>query len=149
MPQAITPLADETPSDLAARTLGDTSLFREVLKLNPALDPFLPVLQSAAAGTLTSQEILVPVAAELANRAEPALLSVRTGIESALRVTEGAIARVEKYAAIAGELGLTDLSTQINGVLGPAKNLLGEGQAAVTEYAGSGGAIKLVDWLLG
>jgi hypothetical protein len=48
----VAPLADETPSDLAARSLGNASAFREILNLNPELDPFLPILQSAAAGTV-------------------------------------------------------------------------------------------------
>ena len=145
MPQTITPLADETPSDLAARTLGDASLFREVLGLNPQLDPFLPILQNAGTNGISEKEILAPLVNELASRAEPALTSIRSGVESALRVTKSALSQTRQYAAIADSFGL-DLSSELNGVLGPAENALGVAQTAITEY---GTSVKLVDWLLG
>ena len=129
-------------------------MFREILALNPKLSAFAPIapaLDRAAAGDEEAAltEILVPLKFELANRVSPALTSVRAGVESALKITESAIARVEKYAAIAESAGLTELSSEVNGVLGPVKNVLGEGQKAVAEYGNGAGAVKLVDWLLG
>jgi hypothetical protein len=158
MPTTTTPLPGETIGDIAARVLGDASLFREVAALNPGLNLFGAVAEGGGAmgedGEVGGNEqaitqILVPLKSEIANRVSPALTSVRAGVESALRIADSAIAQVEKYAGIAESLGLAELSAEVNGVLGPVKNALAEGQAAVTEYGSEAGAVKLVDWLLG
>lgn len=142
MPQTTTPLADETASDLAARTLGDASLFREILGLNASfnIDPFIPVIQSGG-----DAEILVPLKTELASRVQPALTSIKSGLESALRTTQSVIDRTKQYAEIGDSLGL-NLSSEINGILGPVENGVLKSQEAVNEY---GSSVKLVDWLLG
>jgi hypothetical protein len=147
MPTLTTPLPGETIGDLAARVLGDSSLFREIAALNPEIDIFGAITTAEGGDGLT--EVLVPLKAEIANRVSPALTSIRTGVESALRIADSAIARVEKYAGIAESLGLTELSAEVNGVLSPVRNALAEGQKAVTEYGSEAGAVKLVDWLLG
>jgi hypothetical protein len=148
MPTLTTPLPGETIGDIAARVLGDSSLFREIAALNPGIDIF-GAITTAAEGGDGLTEVLVPLKAEIANRVSPALTSIRTGVESALRIADSAIAQVEKYAGIAESLGLTELSAEVNGVLSPVKNALAEGQKAVTEYGSEAGAVKLVDWLLG
>jgi hypothetical protein len=147
MPTLTTPLPGETIGDIAARVLGDSSLFREIAALNPGIDIFGAITTAEGGDGLT--EMLVPLKAEIANRVSPALTSIRTGVESALRIADSAIAQVEKYAGIAESLGLTELSAEVNGVLSPVRNALAEGQKAVTEYGSEAGAVKLVDWLLG
>ena len=151
MPTTIAPLPGETIGDIAARVLGDASLFREVAALNPGLNLFgeLVAAEDGEGEEQAITQILVPLKSEIANRVSPALTSVRAGVESALRIADSAIAQVEKYAGIAESLGLAELSAEVNGVLGPVKNALAEGQAAVTEYGSEAGAVKLVDWLLG
>jgi hypothetical protein len=145
--QAINPIAGETATELAARVLGDSSLFREVLALNPSLSPFTDL--SAIAPSENGQiEVLAPLRSEL-GRLEPALTSVRTGINSALEAGGNLLERASSYAQIAGDLGFEELSAQVNGVIGPADNALSAAQSAVNEYLNADGAITLVEWLIG
>lgn len=137
MPQQVTPLANETASDIAARLFGDSSLFREVLAANPGLGAF---------SEINAETIAAPLSSELLSFADPALTSVRTGVESALLTGSNALDKVKSYASVLDSVGLGELSAEVNGAFGQVENVLTKGQDAARKYTDG---TRLVDWLLG
>ena len=149
MPELAQTFENETSSNVAARLLGDPMLFRAIADLNPELALFAQEY-AAEGGNLegASRSVLVPLADELSARISPALTSVRTGVETALRIGEQATGQIERYAQIADSLGLSELSASVNVAIGEVRNGLELTQSAVQEYGDVSG-IQLVDWLLG